>query len=56
MYLILLEDWVVDFPTRYPDPSDKWDINIDADGVVTYLRQDRASQDPTLRETTALNN
>mmetsp|Transcript_43343 Transcript_43343/g.114654 ORF Transcript_43343/g.114654 Transcript_43343/m.114654 type:complete len:938 (+) Transcript_43343:82-2895(+) len=39
------EDWVVDFPVRHPNPADQWDINIDADGVVNYSRQDRKDKD-----------
>jgi len=39
------EDWVVDFPARDANASDRWDIHIDQDGVVNYSRQDRASID-----------
>mmetsp|Transcript_83639 Transcript_83639/g.241990 ORF Transcript_83639/g.241990 Transcript_83639/m.241990 type:complete len:944 (-) Transcript_83639:201-3032(-) len=39
------EEWEIDFPVKNPKPSDQWDVEIDEDGMVTYLRQDPESKD-----------
>lgn len=39
------EEWEIDFPIKDPKPSDKWDVEIDDDGMVTYMKQEKEPQD-----------
>uniref|UniRef100_A0A7S2QPL8 Ketosynthase family 3 (KS3) domain-containing protein n=1 Tax=Zooxanthella nutricula TaxID=1333877 RepID=A0A7S2QPL8_9DINO len=38
------EEWEIDFPIKDPKPSDRWDVEIDEDGMVTYIKQDLQSR------------
>mmetsp|Transcript_28568 Transcript_28568/g.62136 ORF Transcript_28568/g.62136 Transcript_28568/m.62136 type:complete len:923 (-) Transcript_28568:57-2825(-) len=39
------EEWEIDFPVRDPKPTDKWDVELDEDGMVLYVKQDPQPQD-----------
>lgn len=39
------EEWELDFPIKDPKVSDKWDVELDEDGMVMYLKQEAQPQD-----------
>jgi len=39
------EEWEIEFPTKDPKPADRWDVELDEDGMVLYLKQEIQPQD-----------